>query len=130
MKAKLKEQEQQYKDLLDEIKEANKRLALLKKAKQDIASRYKGPKTFVTSEETLLQKDYNKYMPPNSYLRIARTDSAAWMFRVPPNTSEARYWKREGGEEPALRLCIQDAWRTWLELEGLDCSEWPVADLL
>ena len=128
MREKVKNENAQFHDLVSEIKTARSKPSFAKKAKADVESRYKGPKVFTAVSETLLQKDFKKFMPPNSYLWIARSE-AAWFTRVPPAKPSPRYWRREGGEEPALRLAIQDAWRTWLEFEGMDPESCPVTGL-
>ena len=128
LKEKVKSDNATYSEFVADIKVAKSKPAFGKKAKSDVQAKYKGPRVFASVHETLLQKDFKKFMPPSSYLWVARNEQA-WFSRVPPVKAFPRYWRREGGEEPALRLAIQDAWRTWLELEGLDTDACPVLDL-
>ena len=59
---------------------------------------------------------------------VARNEQA-WFSRVPLARAYLRYWKRESGEEPALKLAFGDAWEMWLELEGMDTGLCPIEGL-
>lgn len=128
LKEKVQDDAAQYKELLEDIRAARSRPNFAKKAKADVESRYKGPRVFVPATETLLQRDYKRFRPPSSYLWVARNEQA-WFTRVPPARAYPRYWRREGGEEPALKLALRDAWKMWPELEGMDAGSCPMEGL-
>ena len=130
LKTQVEEEAATLKSLLADVKEAKRSPVFQKKAKQDVASRYKGPRAWVPPHENVLeQRNFKAFLPPASYIWVARS-AGAWCSRVPPVKAQYRYWAREGSEDAAVRLVIMDAWATYLDLEGLPRDACPIIGLL
>ena len=76
LKEKVKSDNATYSEFVADIKVAKSKPAFGKKAKSDVQAKYKGPRVFASVHETLLQQDFKKFMPPSSYLWVARHEQA------------------------------------------------------
>ena len=71
------------------------------------------------------QSEAKTYLPPGGHIWQCRT-SNAWAARVPPLKPVHRSWRKHG-HEGAVFACVQEAWKQWCVLEGVDPSDCPVA---
>lgn len=67
-------------------------------------------------------------MPPKGYL-WKNNSSGCWYSKVPPLGSHSRSWRKHS-DGTALLMCVQCAWRDFLELEGLCETLCPIPGFL
>lgn len=91
---------------------------------------WKGPKS-LPHDEPAEQQHAKQYMPvgvPECYLWRANTPRA-WYSWVGDMPATCRSDAAHGGEDVALRLVIQQAWMTWLTLNGYDIDQCPIQNM-
>lgn len=82
------------------------------------------PRLRLPEDGRIPQSDGKRYMPPDSYLWKARSERS-WRSRVPPFREVSRSWHKFG-EDEALFFVVQDAWRKWCTLNGVEEHECPM----
>lgn len=88
---------------------------------------YKGPNR-MPPLSAISHETGKALMPPGSFL-WRHNSQGTWNSRAPPMSTCSRSW-RKYSEPVALALCIQQAWRDYLLLEGTPEQDCPVQELL
>lgn len=112
-----------------EVRTAAAKGAAGKKAAKSVA--WKGPKVMPPLAK-MKQSDAKLFMPPSppkSWLWRAHT-KGAWFTKVEDQPAVSRSDAAHGGEMIALRLVLQDAWKTWLTLQGFQKADCPIVGLM
>ena len=100
-----------------------------KRVKTAVVPQYKGPRKLPEpGKETISQKQLKPLCPPGAYIWVARRASA-WMTRLPPFKEYPAPWRHYESEEAAAFDALADAWKKYLELEGLPMSACPISGL-
>ena len=116
---------EQYRSQSASVRISSAKTAAQKKAATKVA--WKGRRSMPPLGQ-LSQAEGKKLMPPSppqSWLWRANR-AGAWCSRVSDLSACQRSDSAHGGEEAALHLVIQDAWRQWLALQGWCEADCPV----
>ena len=73
------------------------------------------------------QRDVKALLPPGAYAWPDRVEER-WRVVLPPNPSSQRRWD-VGNARIAARLILQDIWKLFCEIEGVEGSQIDIKDL-
>ncbi len=76
------------------------------------------------ASEQVTQPMLKPYMPPDSYLWVARL-GPSWCSRVPPYKTAPFAWAKHGGDLRAAKCAVRHACTQWLALNGLPADSVP-----
>ena len=115
-----------YREKRGSVRAAGAKTAAQKKAAGRVW--WKGPKKLPPRDQTISHAQAKLLMPPGPptcYLWRAN-HQGAWYSRVGGMPACSRSDAAHGGEDISLRLVIQDAWSTWLALQGFAPEACPI----
>ena len=118
----------EFKEQLRDRKKALQDAAPKKKRRAEVSTRKGRVKKLVNVLEGMSHREAKKWTPPGSYLWKPRSDGA-WHSKMPPFKSCSRKWSTYG-EAEALKLCLQDAWRNYADLNLMSIDDIPIEGIM